>query len=265
MKIIESEAIPVAYTAGRCRFYVKAAGEWNGVPKDTASTMLGKVEEVEEEVKEVLETFGEKLKETIEDASTTLFHTTSQGVESTDTMDAKEVDDELMTAQAILEYRPHIATSPGNTNKLEWNISATDLAWIAEGCYVLGCGGGGSPHHMFLALREAVRRGEGIKVVDLEYFDDAGESDEVEGKGGLVGWGGGMGSPEVSSERLLGEEYSQAMEELLEFMQVCLCSGILFRSHAHMLLRRDLLRMHCTERLMKDLLVFGMYRLTRRG
>lgn len=37
--MIESEAIPVAYTAGRCRFYVKAVGEWSGVPKnaDTAT------------------------------------------------------------------------------------------------------------------------------------------------------------------------------------------------------------------------------------
>lgn len=28
--IVESEAIPVAYTAGRCRLFAKAAGQWNG-------------------------------------------------------------------------------------------------------------------------------------------------------------------------------------------------------------------------------------------
>lgn len=61
---------------------------------------------------------------------------------------------------------------------------------------ILGTGGGGSPQHDFLSLREKVRAGKTIRVVDLKSLD----------KDALIGWGGGLGSPEVSSERLMGEE-----------------------------------------------------------
>lgn len=70
----------------------------------------------------------------------------------------KEVDDDLETAQAILDYKPRITASPANTNprKLEWHIWATDLGWIADGCYVLECGGGGPPHHVFLHVTRLI-------------------------------------------------------------------------------------------------------------
>jgi DUF917 family protein len=95
----------------------------------------------------------------------------------------------MRTASDILEYEPRIKGR-------EWLLSEVDLEWIADGCYVLGCGGGGSPLHTFLELRELVRSGETVRVIDFSSVtSDA-----------LVGWGGGMGSPEVSSERLLGNE-----------------------------------------------------------
>lgn len=61
---------------------------------------------------------------------------------------------------------------------------------------VLGTGGGGSPQQIFLSLREEVRKGTQIKVIDLKSLQ----------KDDLIGWGGGMGSPEVGNERLAGEE-----------------------------------------------------------
>ncbi|EIM84142.1 DUF917-domain-containing protein [Stereum hirsutum FP-91666 SS1] len=206
---IEKQAIEKATEAGA------DAEKASSTSAPTSTTPANKVEKVKEEMKEAVETFGEKVKG--------VFHHKTAPKESKGANEGakemKEVDDDLETAQAILDYKPRITASISNAKKLEWHISATDLAWIAEGCYVLGCGGGGSPHHVFLQLREAVRAGEGIRVVDLGYFDDE-SSGEVEKEGGLVGWGGGMGSPEVSSERLLGEEYGQAMEELLEFMRI---------------------------------------------
>lgn len=36
--VVESEAIPITYTTSRCRFYVKAAGQWTG----TASAKDGR-------------------------------------------------------------------------------------------------------------------------------------------------------------------------------------------------------------------------------
>ncbi|KZO99531.1 hypothetical protein CALVIDRAFT_495066 [Calocera viscosa TUFC12733] len=172
VSIIESEAIPIAYTAGRCRFYVKAAGEWKGV-SEASPDDISNVEQPD------LVVNGKDVNYEPEEAEKTL------------------------SAKEITDYRPKVA------NNL-WTLSEFDLEWIAEGCYILGCGGGGSPHHMFLQLREAVRRGEIIQVRDLESLpDDA-----------VLGWGGALGSPEVADERLLGEEYTEATQELIKFMGI---------------------------------------------
>jgi DUF917 family protein len=92
----------------------------------------------------------------------------------------------------------------------EWQLSELDVEWLATGCYILGCGGGGNPQHVFLALRNLIREGHKVRVVDLEDMTEQG----------LCLWGGGIGSPEVSMERLIGEEYNQACRELIEFMRV---------------------------------------------
>lgn len=230
VEIVESEAIPIAYTAGRCRFYVKAAGEWSGV--STASSALDS------------DNTTRDMAHSDDQAAQPSLISTPMGVIPVADVPSfgSEVqvdDDALPTAQDILDYCPRITrsttsiTTPGQeSRKLEWHLSSIDLAWIAEGCYVLGCGGGGSPHHLFLQLRECVRRGEDIRVVDLGYFDeDTEEGQDAKFVGtesdGMIGWGGGMGSPEVSAERLIGEEYTQAMEDLIEFMRVGFCVVIL--------------------------------------
>ena len=112
--------------------------------------------------------------------------------------------DEEWTAQRMAAYKPTI------TSRREWVLSEIDVEWLATGCYILGCGGGGNPQHVFLALRNLIREGYNAKVVDLEDMTDQG----------TCLWGGGIGSPEVSMERLIGEEYTQACMELIEFMKV---------------------------------------------
>lgn len=72
-------------------------------------------------------------------------------------------------------------------------------------------GGGGAPTHTFLQCREIVRAGHTIEVVDIGDLPD----------NGLVGWGGGLGSPEVASERMLGTEYDEALAELKDYLKVC--------------------------------------------
>lgn len=161
--IVESDVIPIAYTTGRCRFYVKAAGDWSGV----ASPM------------EIDDPLGMEV-------STEETAPQSQSVTSAAAAIAMPT---MRTANDILEYKPRVEGR-------EWLLSEVDLEWIADGCYVLGCGGGGSPLHTFLELRELVRSGETIRVIDFSSISS----------NAMVGWGGGMGSPEVSSERLLGNE-----------------------------------------------------------
>jgi hypothetical protein len=162
--IVESDVIPIAYTTGRCRFYVKAAGDWSGVASPTST-------EIDDPL--CVET------------STVETVPRPQSVTSA----AAAVAPAMHTASDILEYEPRIEGR-------EWFLSEIDLEWIADGCYVLGCGGGGSPLHTFLELRELVRSGETLRVIDFSFLPS----------NAMIGWGGGMGSPEVSSERLLGNE-----------------------------------------------------------
>jgi hypothetical protein len=154
--VVESEAIPVAYTAGRCRLFAKAAGKWNG---------QGSREEA-------LETMSAIVKEAVSNSVRLV-----QGI------------DEIWDAASILAYRPDVQSGV-------WALSAIDLEWIATGTYILGCGGGGDPSHCFLAAREMVRAGNCIRVIDLDSLSPTD----------LCGWGGYLGSPEVSAERLFGNE-----------------------------------------------------------
>ncbi|EJT98542.1 hydantoinase [Dacryopinax primogenitus] len=176
VSIIESEAIPIAYTAGRCRFYVKAAGEWKGV--------TGEAEEVGEEDED-----GE---------AGTLVNGAYE----------PEEPEHVPTAKEIVDYRPRVEQGA-------WTLSELDLEFIADGAYILGCGGGGSPYQRYLRLREGLRKGAVIRVIDLGSLEDDA----------LIGWGGGLGSPEVADERLSGDEYQEATEELLKFMGITKLAG----------------------------------------
>ncbi|EIW78714.1 hydantoinase [Coniophora puteana RWD-64-598 SS2] len=184
VKIVESEAIPIAYTSGRCRFYVKAAGEWSGTthPHDDLPLPVTELHTPES--------------------------TTEAAVPSTPPPRTarKAPPPHLSTAPDILAYTPTILNR-------SWHLSETDLEWLADGCYILGCGGGGSPFHTFLELREMLRNGDIVRVVDLASV--ASQAPDA-----LVGWGGGMGSPEVSRERLLGNEYNEASADLWSFMGI---------------------------------------------
>lgn len=195
--VVESEAIPIACafchhyrvkliidTTGRCRFYVKAAGDWTGAatqPDLPSASLSDLIPQGAYDTKSPIPTI--------------------KPVNQTYTLPSV---DEEWTATKMGDYKPTI------THKGEWVLSELDVEWLATGCYILGCGGGGNPQHVFLALRNLIREGYNVKVVDLEDMDDKG----------TCLWGGGIGSPEVSMERLIGEEYTEACRELIEFMRV---------------------------------------------
>ena len=167
VQIIESEAIPVAYTAGRCRFYVKAAGEWGGSN--------------ERQTRKTSSNVSLRMNKRIPSGQT----------------------DREWTAATVHGYRPRV-------EKGVWHLSEVDLEFLYIGTYIMGCGGGGDPLHAFLASREMIRHGDQITVIDLSSLEPAA----------LVGWGGGLGSPSVSLERLMGEEYNDSTTDLLNFMKL---------------------------------------------
>jgi N-methylhydantoinase A/oxoprolinase/acetone carboxylase beta subunit len=67
----------------------------------------------------------------------------------------------------ILTYRPKIVKN-SKTGIQEWIVSSVDLEWLADGCYVLGCGGGGSPYPEMLKLRQHLEEGHDLRIMDAE-------------------------------------------------------------------------------------------------
>lgn len=104
-------------------------------------------------------------------------------------------------------YKPHI------NEKREWILSELDLDFLSIGVYILGCGGGGHPYSHFLEVRNMLRKGAKIRIIDMEglpkYITDA------EGSIVSVGY---AGSPTVTAERLAGDELYEANELLAQFI-----------------------------------------------
>ncbi|RFU24482.1 hypothetical protein B7463_g11857, partial [Scytalidium lignicola] len=170
VQIAEVDVMPLQYVANQLRVVIKAAGNLDIIRMKILQAEAENLLDAEEHEVEVGKL--KKLKALSE-------------VEAFD----------------IMAYRPKIV------NK-EWFLSENDLKWIAAGCYVLGCAGGGSPYPEFLQLREMVRQGHNVRVVDP--FDLPEE--------GMVVWGGHMGSPAVSVERLPADEFPEAIRDLNEYM-----------------------------------------------
>ena len=81
---------------------------------------------------------------------------------------------------------PDNATGPPRTLAIE------DIEALALGAWILGTGGGGSPYHKLLNMRELYRAGHTVSLIDpLGLDDDA-----------LVAVLSNMGAPLVGQERL---------------------------------------------------------------
>jgi N-methylhydantoinase A/oxoprolinase/acetone carboxylase beta subunit/DUF917 family protein len=107
--------------------------------------------------------------------------------------------------------------TPTINDKREWILTEIDLKLMSLGCYVLGCAGGGSPYAEYLQLRDMLRGGHVLRIAEVDQFQD----DEV------VLWGGHMGSPAVSVERLGAEEVVDAMHELLDYTRTPAYSAVM--------------------------------------
>lgn len=154
------------YISNKSRFIIRAAGDFDF---GRANEVLAAPEE-ESETENEMSQYEKHGKQHSEEAD---------GVEK---QAGKEPVD-------ISSYRPTVKDRT-------WFISETDLDWISIGCYILGTGGGGSPYQHMLRMREILRQGGVIRVVNPQDLNDAD----------LVGCGGGAGSPTVSIEKLQGDE-----------------------------------------------------------
>ncbi|KAH9835241.1 hydantoinase/oxoprolinase [Rhodofomes roseus] len=173
VKIVEVSNLPVQYVTNQAtRIIVKAAGDL--APEAVAS--VGAIDNALEASNE------DEYKEDDKAASA-------------------DVDEE--ESIDIEKYKPTIRPDRS------WVLSELDLEWIAEGCGVMGTGGGGSTYPPFLMARQKMREGKEILVVDP---DDVPE--DAYFLRCMF-----MGSPSVSSERLQGgTELPAAVRALTTYM-----------------------------------------------
>lgn len=95
----------------------------------------------------------------------------------------------------LKSYRPAVSSDG------IWNISKIDLDFLAIGCYIIGCGGGGSPYGLWLQLNQLLLEGETITIKSLESVT----AEE------MVPGVAGVGTPEVSIERPGGDGVLHAL------------------------------------------------------
>ncbi|KAJ5727380.1 hypothetical protein N7493_005200 [Penicillium malachiteum] len=179
IQIVEITMLPIQYVDAKARMVIRAAGELDAVAQQKASNESMEIASLKDELPE--ERKGE-------------------------------------LAALIQEEKVDIHTYKPDVKDKQWIISTTDLEFIARGCKILGCGGGGDPYQEYLKARALLQRHPGtVKVVSAEYF-----SDDC-----LIGWTGCMGSPEVSMERLENDECLKAHGELMRVTQSPPVSGFL--------------------------------------
>ncbi|KAI9689895.1 MAG: hypothetical protein M1822_009777 [Bathelium mastoideum] len=171
--VAEVESLPVSYMANQLRTIVKAIGDLDNTVKPKEE-LLDNAEDEEGDAKVAKNSSLEAIEE-------------------------PPVNHE--------KYRPRIVRIPGSSH-LEWHISQIDLNYLADGCYVLGCAGGGSPGSTRLQLRDQLRAAYHMRIVD----ESALKADAV------IYWGGHMGSPATSVERLNSTETVSAFKVLMEYL-----------------------------------------------
>ncbi|TDZ33815.1 putative D-/L-hydantoinase subunit A [Colletotrichum spinosum] len=112
--------------------------------------------------------------------------------------DDDEDDDDEDEAVDLENYRPRV-----EANGL-WTLSETDLRFLSIGCYILGCGGGGSPYAPYLELKQLLAEGESMRIVRVEDLGDDEMMPPV----------ASVGTPAVSIERPGGDGVWHAMREM---------------------------------------------------
>ncbi|KAK3071662.1 hypothetical protein LTR53_008235 [Teratosphaeriaceae sp. CCFEE 6253] len=171
--IAEIESLPVTYVANQLRTIIKAVGE---LDINMQPSQLNDDEAHDEDPPE----------------------------EGAKDFAAKVLDEPPVDSRT---YKPTIVRN-GETSVQEWHITETDIDYLADGCYVLGCAGGGSPAASRIQLRDMLRAGHKMRVIDASALhEDA-----------CIYWGGHMGSPATSNERLQSLETVHAFNALMEYL-----------------------------------------------
>jgi DUF917 family protein len=181
IQIAEIEHMPISYLSNRLRTVVRAIGDLGTCTESNTADNIPSDDglEIAEEATSGLTVFA----------------------------DAPSIDP--------LTYRPRILVSASGV--AEWIVSEIDLQYLADGCYVLGCAGGGSPRATKIQLTNMLRQGHIMRIVDASSL----QPDDI-----VIG-GGGLGSPAVGVERLPGIETIGAIKVLLNYLSIDQCHAVM--------------------------------------
>ena len=135
ISIVDIESIPLQYVTNQVRTIVKAIGELD-ITQATQSAGIDEMVGLSEEYVAGLEQEKSKQEKIIDEA----------GIDAT-------------------TYRPTIVKNKA-TGIQEWIVSEIDLEYLSRGMYVLGCAGGGNPEATRIMLRDQIRVGHSIRVID---------------------------------------------------------------------------------------------------
>ncbi|KZT70496.1 hypothetical protein DAEQUDRAFT_810662 [Daedalea quercina L-15889] len=183
VKIVEVANLPVQYVTNQAtRIIVKAAGDL--APEAVASTFSSD---------DILADEGD--------------------------FDHLQEEDKAILANIVEEATVDIETyRPNVRSDRTWSVSEIDLKWVADGCGILGTGGGGTTYPPYLMARQLLRNGKEIIVVDP---DDVAED-------ALFLRCMFMGSPSVSVERVQGgNEIPTSIRRLMTYMNLKDFAGVI--------------------------------------
>jgi hypothetical protein len=133
--IVEIDTLPIPYVSGQIRIVVKAVGD---LSLDYVSDSKNLESEDDED-------------DMLTDQTTELA--------------VKSKEDSTRSKFDFDAYRPLVKRNV-DTGVQEWIVSETDIEWLSVGCYILGCAGGGSPKSEFLKLRDQIRAGCTVRIID---------------------------------------------------------------------------------------------------
>lgn len=140
--VVDIDTLPIPYVSGQIRVVAKAVGDLSLDYVADSKTLPEAEDEAEE-----------NLSEQIDDRSLS---------------PKEERSDNKIDFDA---YRPLVKRNP-DSDVNEWFVSEIDLEWLSIGCYILGCAGGGSPKAEFLKLRDQLRRGDTVRIIDSSSLRD---------------------------------------------------------------------------------------------
>ncbi|KAL1387424.1 hypothetical protein HDK64DRAFT_330579 [Phyllosticta capitalensis] len=179
VEIVSVDNMPIQYTVMKAsRIIVKAAGRLGKQALLKPTT----ISNVEAPSKPVAATNG-----------------ATNGIKNSE-KDPRDFEVSPSAAVDIRSYKPEVDANG------TWWVSEVDCEFLATGCSVLACGGGGPGYMCYLAARAALKAGHRLPVVDINTLPD---------DGAVLG-SVSYGAPIVTLERLpSGTEAADATEALM--------------------------------------------------